>query len=475
MAAGSPTTGRLSVLLVSVADFVLILLAVGTGALARLGPAGVFSEPDLLLRGFIVAAVMQAGLSLAGFYDFSMRLSPGQLLQRLLVGLAFSVTSTWALYYLFPPVVLGRGIFSASQVLGCFGLLGWRLIVQRVSPGLFRMRLMLMGSGELAREICSVIAAGRQRGLEAVGFLAGTFGAPVQRAQLEEELGTPFLGTFEEVLDVARRENIDVVVVASDERRGALPMMDLLECHFAGIEVIDGVTFYEKQTQKVYVRRLNPSWLIFGDGFRLAPLTIASKRLLDVVGAAVGLVVALPVILLFGLLVKATSRGSMVYSQVRMGQHGRPFVIHKLRSMRDAGAQGNDGRASSATDPATWNPETARITGIGAFMRRMHVDEHPQLWNVFRGDMSLVGPRPERPEFIARLEKDIPFYQQRHIVKPGITGLAQIKYDYGASVEGSLEKLQYDLSYIRNLGVISDLLIILKTIQVVFFGREERQ
>ncbi len=475
MAAGTPTTGRLSVLLVTVLDFVLILLAVGVGAATRLGQDALLNEPDLLVRGFIVASVMQLGLALAGYYDFSMRLNPGQLLQRLLVGLVFSVTTTWALYYLFPPIVLGRGIFSLSQVLACAGLLVWRLLLQLLKPSLFRMRLLLMGSGELAREICGVVAARREQGLDMVGFLVGSFKAPELRAELEEELGTPFMGTFEEVLDVARRESIDVVVVASDERRGALPMMELLECHFAGIEVVDGVSFYERHTQKVYVRRLNPSWLIFGDGFRLSPLTIAAKRLLDVLGGFLGLLLALPWILLFGTLVKLTSRGAMFYSQVRMGQHGRPFVIHKLRSMREVGTQGDDGRASSATDPATWNPETARITGIGAFMRRMHVDELPQLWNVLRGDMSLVGPRPERPEFIARLEKHIPFYQQRHIVKPGITGLAQIKYDYGASVEGSLEKLQFDLSYIRHLSVVTDVLIALKTIQVVFFGREERQ
>jgi lipopolysaccharide/colanic/teichoic acid biosynthesis glycosyltransferase len=272
-----------------------------------------------------------------------------------------------------------------------------------------------------------------------------------------------------------REKGVDLLVVAIPERQAKLPMMELLHCKFAGVEVEDGLTFYEHHTDKLYVRELYPAWLVFNQGFRISPMTEAAKRIFDIAVSLVALVLTSPLIVLLGLVVALTSKGPMFFSQVRTGRFGKDFKIYKLRSMRmDTGEDVGDGRSSAAEAPDTWNPDTDRITLIGRIMRRLHLDELPQFWNVLIGNMAVVGPRPERPEYIARLENSIPFYTQRHLVKPGVTGLAQVMYDYGASVEGSMEKLQYDLCYIRHLSISSDVLTVLRTLRVVLFGRERR-
>ena len=424
----------------------------------------------LWLRSFIFASIIQLGLYFASFYDFSERSGLTRLLRKVLVGLVLASTMLWALYYLLPEVAIGRGIYGIALAILIPGLLLWRLLLQHLlGARLFRNTLVVMGTGPLARECAQVIREMRPMGLELKGFLASSVGGPG-----EDELGAGILGGYDEVLDVIGRHHVDTVVVAVEERRGNLPMMDLLECRFTGVEVVDGLTFYEGHTQKVYVRQMNPSWLVFNKGFNISPLVLAGKRALDIVLSGFGLLVTLPILLLAALLIKLSSRGPVFYTQVRVGLNGRPFTIIKLRSMKEPGSHGDDGRASAARDPVTWNPETARITKVGSWLRRLHLDELPQLINVLRGDMSLVGPRPERPEYIARLEQAIPFYRERHIVRPGVTGLAQVMYDYGASIEGSLEKLQYDLSYIRNLSIIGDIIIMLRTVQMLLLGREER-
>jgi exopolysaccharide biosynthesis polyprenyl glycosylphosphotransferase len=231
----------------------------------------------------------------------------------------------------------------------------------------------------------------------------------------------------------------------------------------------DGVAFdhlasvYEEYTGKIAVENLRPSWFIFSDGFRKSAALVMVKRLVDVIAGGIGVVLSLPVMLLVALLIKLTSRGAVLYHQARVGQHGRIFTVHKFRSMvSDA----------EATTGAVWAQENdSRVTPIGGFLRRSRLDELPQLWNVLRGDMSLVGPRPERPEFVRNLTEKIPFYGQRHVVRPGLTGWAQIRYTYGASVEDAMEKLQYDLFYIKNLSLALDLFILVSTVKTVLQRR----
>ena len=463
---------RLIEVLVCLFDIVVVTGAVYLAGVLRFDIEGLSYEPNFLLRAFLFAAVVQIGLAFSSYYDFSLRSSLLVLLRRVLLAMIYSSTLLWAIYYLVPIVSIGRGIFGIAQLLTILSLILCRLLLERVTGSeLFHTCLLVLGTGHLAREISKVITSRRHLGMELKGFVALRIKDP---SKGEAPLDAPILGGYDELLEVIQREGIDVLVMAPEERRGHLPMMDLLKCHFAGLEVVDGLTFYERYTQKVYVHQLNPSWLIFGTGFCFSPLTIATKRLMDVVLSVIGLLLCMPFMCMGALFVKLSSPGSVFYRQVRTGRHGRPFTIFKLRTMKQVGAHGDDGRASAAKDPITWNPDTARITPVGHIMRRLHLDELPQFINVLRGDMSLVGPRPERPEYIARLEKDIPFYQQRHILRPGVSGLAQVKYDYGASVQGSLEKLQFDLSYIRNLSVANDLVLMLKTVKVVLLGREER-
>jgi sugar transferase (PEP-CTERM system associated) len=232
---------------------------------------------------------------------------------------------------------------------------------------------------------------------------------------------------------------------------------------------LEGVQFehlasvYEKYTGKIAVDNLRPSWLIFSDGFRKSHLQTLSKRLVDIVGAAIGLLLSLPIMAVVAVAVKASSRGPVLYHQQRVGYQGRVFHVHKFRSMRTD--------AETATGAIWAAPNDDRVTPIGRFLRRARLDELPQLWNVLCGHMSIVGPRPERPEFVSQLTQDIPFYGQRHTVRPGLTGWAQVRYTYGASIEDAMEKLQYDLFYIKNMSLALDFFVIVKTVKTVLMQR----
>src|SRR5262249_19946024 len=256
----------------------------------------------------------------------------------------------------------------------------------------------------------------------------------------------------DDIPSLVPRLSIDRVVVSLGDARGRLPMDRLL-----AIRLNDGVSFdhlasvYEEYTGKIAVEHLRPSWLIFSDGFRKTRASVAVKRAFDVIFASIGLLAGLPIMALIALAVKLTSRGSVLYHQERVGLNGAVFVLHKFRTMQPD--------AESATGPVWSSANDARVTRIGRFLRGARLDELPQLWNVLCGEMSLVGPRPERPTFVQELQAQIPYYGQRHVVKPGLTGWAQVRYTYGASVEDAVEKLQYDLYYIKNLSFALDLVI----------------
>jgi sugar transferase (PEP-CTERM system associated) len=267
-------------------------------------------------------------------------------------------------------------------------------------------------------------------------------------------------------MDVARKERAQKIVISLSERRGTLPLKDILNCKLSGIDVLDAPSFYEELTGKLLIENITPSWFIFSDGFRITPLKKSSKRISDVIFAFIGLIFALPLIPITALLIKIDSRGPVFFRQVRMGERERKFVLYKFRTMRQDAENGTGAVWTQENDP--------RITRLGRFLRKSRLDEIPQLFNVLKGDMSFIGPRPERPEFVEKLKEIIPYYSERHFVKPGITGWAQIKYPYGASVEDAIEKLRYDLYYIKHLSIMLDLLIVLETVKVVLFGRGGR-
>jgi len=267
------------------------------------------------------------------------------------------------------------------------------------------------------------------------------------------------IGTIDDIPAIIRSHGVDRVVVSLADARGKLPMDRLLDMKLSGVTFDHLASVYEEYTGKIAVENLRPSWFIFSAGFRKTRLITVTKRVLDLVTASIGLTLAAPIMLMVLVAVKLASRGPALYHQVRVGAHGKPFTIHKFRTMR------TDAEANTGAVWATAND--SRIFPLGRLLRKTRLDELPQLWNVLCGEMSLVGPRPERPEFVSQLEKQIPFYGQRHVVKPGVTGWAQVRYSYGASVEDAMEKLQYDLFYIKNQSLALDLAVILHTIKIV--------
>jgi sugar transferase (PEP-CTERM system associated) len=359
--------------------------------------------------------------------------------------------------------MLGPGVFLITGLLVIWLVPSWRLtfawLTARVAP---RKRLLILGTNpavlELARELDD---RRHELGVEIVGF-ADSDDARIGRTVLGRVVGA--VGDLPAMI---RQVGVDRIVVGLSDVRGKLPMDQLLD-----IRLQTNVTFhylasaYEEYTGKIAVETLRPSWFVFSSGFRKGRLLSPTKRVLDIGLAIVGLVVTAPVWLTAAALIRLTSSGGAIYRQERVGLHGRVFTIYKLRTMR--------ADAEALTGP-TWSPvNDTRVTAVGRFLRKTRIDELPQLWNVLRGDMSFVGPRPERPEFVSQLGAAIPFFSQRHVLKPGITGWAQIHHTYAASVEEAIEKLQYDLYYIKNLSLWLDLLILAETVKTVVRQRGAR-
>jgi sugar transferase (PEP-CTERM system associated) len=363
-------------------------------------------------------------------------------------------------YYWFPNLIIGRGVFVIAAGLALAFVTGWRVTFEWAARGVGpRERLLLVGTSTAAVALARELHEKRHElGVDIVGFIDPD---PVR-------VGTPILnpgivGTIEDIPAVARARSVDRVVVSLADARGRLPMDKLLDMRLSGVAFDHLASVYEEYTGKIAVENLRPSWFIFSSGFRKSRLLRVVKRGVDVGAALVGLIIGLPLMLLIAAAIRLTSRGPVLYHQQRVGQNGRVFTVYKFRSMQvDA----------EAVTGAVWaQADDPRITPLGSILRRSRLDELPQLWNVLRGDMSLVGPRPERPEFVKNLTVEIPFYGQRHIVRPGITGWAQVRYTYGASVEDAMQKLQYDLYYIKNVSLALDLFILFSTIKTVVLHR----
>jgi len=366
-----------------------------------------------------------------------------------------------AIYYWSPLPMIGRGIFMITAVIVIPAMVAWRLafewISRRMGP---RERLLLVGTNPAAVTLARELHDRRQElGVEIVGFI------DPDPARIGAAVFNPgVVGTIEDIPSIVRARGVGRVVVSLTDARGKLPMDKLLEMKLDGVSFDHLPSVYEEYTGKIAVENLRPSWLIFSEGFRKSRALSAGKRLLDVVLASIGLIIGLPILAMVALAVRLTSSGPVFYNQRRVGVHGRIFTVHKFRTMRaDAEATTGPVWASKTGDP--------RVTPIGRFLRRSRLDELPQLWNVLKGEMSVVGPRPERPEFVTELTRDIPYYGQRHVVRPGLTGWAQVRYTYGASTEDALQKLQYDLYYIKNLSIALDLYIIFETIRTVLLRK----
>jgi sugar transferase (PEP-CTERM system associated) len=440
-----------------------VLLAVGITVSTTAGDRDAVSSriasDGLLAKSFFLAIVCQMCLYYNDLYDFRIARPGPDLVRRLLQSLAATSILVAILYIAFPGLIIGRGVFLVAILLSAALLIGWRVLYDRMlRVNGFHERVLILGTGAHARAVVQEVLAQPALGFRVIGHIADEPAALAATAGMP-----PILGREHALLDVVKRERIQRVVVALSEARGRLPVEALLAVRMAGVTVEEGPSFYERVSGKILLENLKPSWLIFSDGFRKSWLTRVIKRLTGVAISIFGLVVTAPIMLLVAALIRLESPGPIFFKQERVGQDGKLFTLYKFRSMRNDAEK--DGR------PVWAGENDPRVTRVGALIRKTRIDEIPQLWNVLKGDMAIVGPRPERPYFVDRLREVIPYYDQRHTAKPGITGWAQVRYPYGASVQDAVEKLQYDLFYIKHMSLLFDMSILFETIKVIIFGR----
>lgn len=453
-----------SVLALAILEAAVNVVATHLAAYIRFGSS--ISEEKLqqvAAPSLVFAAAMAVSLTAMGLYALQQRARTGGVAIRLVAAAFIASIAVAVASYVFPNMHFGRGLLAISAVLAVMGCFLVRVLFMHVlSDDMMKRRVLVYGTGRRASSIKQLRRRSDRR-----GFVVAAF---VQAGEVEclippESVIDP---TGRSLTDLVEQFNATEVVVALDEQRKAFPAEELLKCRMQGVNVIDIVTFLERETGKVRVDMLSPSWLIFSGGFRRDVFRENLERIFDICAAGVLLALAWPLMLLACLAIKLEDgwRQPVLYKQVRVGLQGRCFTLLKFRSMRVDAEK--DGRAAWAAvdDP--------RVTRVGSFIRKTRIDELPQLLNVLRGDMSFVGPRPERPEFVAQLAQKIPYYHERHWVKPGITGWAQLCYPYGASERDAKEKLQYDLYYVKHRNVLFDLFILLETAEIIFWRRGAR-
>lgn len=419
-------------------------LAVAPGSLAL-----------FVFQAFVVAVTFQMFLHLSNGYEFGTR--PWE--RKFILGLGQAVLLACALlsmvHVIIPDLMIGRGRFALTLLVISLVLASWHLSLRMYfGASSARSKILIMGTGPLARSLATEILRHREYGLQVCGFVddnPALVGVSIVNPKV--------LGLSKELRRIVVDNGVDEVVVELQDRRGRLPVDELLDLKMRGVRVQEATSLYERVTGKISIENLKPSWMLFGEGFEVSRFVLIGKQIVSFSVSLLLLMLFLPLFPLIALLIKLDSRGPVFLRQERVGKNGKVFTLWKFRSMR------ND--AEQETGPVWAKAQDSRVTRVGRHLRRTRLDEFPQLFNVLKGDMSLVGPRPERPNFVEELSNTIPFYYLRHSVKPGVTGWAQINYGYGKSVEDSVEKLQYDLFYIKNLSWALDLLILLHTIKTV--------
>lgn len=385
-------------------------------------------------------------------YDTSRIISKGELYFRLLMVPGVLAFVLAVVSYFRPDYVLGNGSTEIGLVIVTVALFGWRIgFSWLIQLPILIERVYVLGTGERAQRLVQGLRQNPEIGVEVASWTGKMEGA-VTRESVAEHL-----------MEVASKQKVHRVIVAMPDRRGTIPMQELLDLRMQGVKVEEATSWLEKISGKIEVENLNPSWMVFGEGFRRSTAFRFARRWLSVFISLTGLVLSLPLIPFVVLAIKLDSKGPIFYSQARVGKGGRVFNVVKFRTMRQ------DAEASSG--PQWAGDNDPRVTRVGRFLRSSRLDEIPQLWCVLKGDMAFVGPRPERPEFVEWLSKEIPYYGVRHMVRPGLTGWAQVKYKYGSTVADAREKLQYDLFYMKNASIGLDLMIMFLTIKTVILRR----
>jgi sugar transferase (PEP-CTERM system associated) len=429
----------------------------------RLGFSGTENELDTKngwVKILLASSVCLLIMYFYDLYDYIVMTNRRELMLRLVQALGIAWALLALLFYFVPPLLIGRGVsvISVPLVLGL--LLTWRMFIHSLTghPEIGE-KILVVGTGQTALDTAEAVWERRDAGYRIAGFISENGAKPM------DKLGQSIiLGKGPDLESVIINEKIDRVVIAVRERRGAFPTEALLKMSLAGdVSIEECTSFFERITGKVHVDMLRPSWLIFAGRRRDSPVKTIFREMMHRLLALLGLVFSLPFAILAAILIKVESRGPIFYKQERVGKSGKTFKVIKFRSMR------TDAEKDGKPIWAATNDE--RVTRIGRVMRATRIDEIPQFWNILKGDMSFVGPRPERPHFVKQLGTEIPYYDHRHLVAPGLTGWAQIKYPYGASVADARQKLQYDLYYIKNQSLTLDLVIVFETVKTVLFGK----
>ena len=446
-------------------DFIILMSSFYAGAAVRLAN----TEEFLLaprLDHFFASALCFAGaiifsMSALGMYQLDqnegMR-NPFYL--KLMPSYAMGFCILTLVFYLVPELYFGRGILLSVFAMSATGIVLTRLIFFKTSEhGILEQRILVLGDGPLAKE-CGELAL-RSSGYQKYN-VAGFIPVPSDDPAVQDKRVLP-VERVEPLASLARRHRANEIVVSVANRRGGkFPIRELLDCKLSGIRVTDAATFIERETCQIRVDSLQPSWLVFGGGFDQSFIRVFMKRTFDIVVSTIIMALTLPIMAITAVCIWLEDRGPLIYRQERVGMGGKTFHVMKFRSMGVNAEKPGTPQWAAANDP--------RVTRVGNFIRKVRIDELPQLVNVFKGEMSFVGPRPERPFFVEQLSAQIPYYQVRHSIKPGITGWAQVRYGYGATVEDAVQKLQYDLYYVKNNSLFLDVLILIDTVKVVLFG-----
>jgi sugar transferase (PEP-CTERM system associated) len=419
-------------------------------------------DPSLNSSAVLYSLVMSAAMIAMGLYQRGLQ-GAAALLVRLGISFFLASMAMSLIFYAFPQLFLGRGVFGFAMLFSVVCILLLRTVFFRLAgTEAQKHRVLVLGTGINASRIADM----EENYPEQLGFTV------VKYVRLEggnnvipDERQIDLAGSL---LELAMDLEVNEIVIAVDDRRRGLPVDDILDCKMSGIVIFDLLTFFEKETSRVNIDLLHPSWIYYSPGFYQGVISQDGKRLLDILASLLMILVFSPFIILVSLasLIESRGRDPVFYHQIRVGKDGRTFRVHKFRSMVTDAESDGVARWASTND--------ARVTMLGAFIRKTRLDEIPQLFNVLRGDMSLVGPRPERPEFVQELEKAIPYYRERHRMKPGLTGWAQLRYQYGSTLDDAKQKLQYDLYYVKNANMFLDLVVLLETVEVVLMGKGAR-
>jgi len=449
-----------------IGEALVIYTSVLLACLIILGAESFSLHAGITLKTLLITSICQICLYYNDLYDLKVTDSFIELGIRLFQALGASAIILAVIYFVFPGLIVEKGVFIVSICIVILLVVSWRFGYQIIlNFGLFNTKIIILGDSVLARNIVNEVSQTKDCGY--------TIEAVIQENQNNSNKIKSYAGKtivlnkgYDSLCELARKFRVEKIVVAMEEQRGRFPTRELLNCRTDGIEILPGASFYEMLSGKLLVEHILPGWLIYSEGFGKSRTHRFSKRAVDLLISSTMILLLLPLLAVIAVLIKIDSKGPVFYDQERVGEDRKPYQMYKFRSMVSD--------AEKQSGPVWAENDDTRITRIGRFIRMWRIDEIPQIWNVLNGEMSFVGPRPERDFFVKQLDDIIPFYGERFNVKPGITGWAQISYGYGASIKDAIEKLNYDLFYIKNMSLFMDLVIVFRTIKIVIFSRGAR-